>query len=326
MGPLVSEGQLRSVDRYVRHGVRSGCALLTGGKPIVEHPERQGYYYAPTVFDRVPHDSPLATEEIFGPVLPVLRVRDLDEAITIANSTRYGLAASVFTSQPGRHPCVHEPGAGRHDPRQPRHGQPGARALRRRQGFRTGRVLNRADRQRVLYKCQSHLRQVVGRRGAEGPDLEPLSETLLGARAYRALWNDIVRGRIEFGAQLRPDTIAEQLDISTTPVREALHRMEADGLIVKLPYRGWFVREFTEQEVRELYEMRAALESLQRQARVRAHHGRRSWTWLREHQIGRRSRAERPATWRRTGSTTAICTPRSWRPRGMPICRRRWDS
>jgi DNA-binding GntR family transcriptional regulator len=91
--------------------------------------------------------------------------------------------------------------------------------------------------------------------------LEPLSETLLGARAYRALWNDIVRGRIEFGAQLRPDTIAEQLDISTTPVREALHRMERDGLIVKLPYRGWFVREFSEQEVRELYEMRAALES-----------------------------------------------------------------
>jgi DNA-binding GntR family transcriptional regulator len=92
------------------------------------------------------------------------------------------------------------------------------------------------------------------------PALEPLSETLLGARAYRSLWNGIVGGRIEPGAQLRPDTIAAQLDISTTPVREALHRMEGDGLVMKLPYRGWFVREFTEQEVRELYEMRAALE------------------------------------------------------------------
>ena len=49
----------------------------------------------------MPHDSPLATEEIFGPVLPVLRVADLDEAITIANSTKYGLAASVFTSSLG---------------------------------------------------------------------------------------------------------------------------------------------------------------------------------------------------------------------------------
>ena len=96
---------------------------------------------------------------------------------------------------------------------------------------------------------------------AREPALEPLSETLLGARAYRALWEDIVRGRIDFGVQLRPDAIAEQLDISVTPVREALHRRERDGLIVKLPYRGWFVREFTEQEVRELYEMRAALES-----------------------------------------------------------------
>jgi DNA-binding GntR family transcriptional regulator len=98
-----------------------------------------------------------------------------------------------------------------------------------------------------------------GRHG-KGPALEPVSETLLGSRAYRALWSGIVDGTIATGAQLRPDAIAGQLDISTTPVREALHRMERDGLVVKLPYRGWFVREFTEQEVRELYEMRAALE------------------------------------------------------------------
>jgi len=113
--------------------------------------------------------------------------------------------------------------------------------------------------------------------------LEPLSETLLGARAYRALWNDIVRGRIDFGAQLRPDAIAEQLDISVTPVREALHRMERDGLILKLPYRGWFVREFTEQEVRELYEMRAALESFsvgRACDRITAE----ELAWLRDHQ------------------------------------------
>ena len=114
--------------------------------------------------------------------------------------------------------------------------------------------------------------------------LEPLALSLqLGARAYRALWNDIVRGRIDFGAQLRPDAIAEQLDISVTPVREALHRMERDGLIVKLPYRGWFVREFTEPEVRELYEMRAALESFsvgRACDRITAE----ELAWLRDHQ------------------------------------------
>jgi len=120
-------------------------------------------------------------------------------------------------------------------------------------------------------------------KGSKQPALEPLSETLLGARAYRALWNGIVSGDIEPGVQLRPDTIADQLDISTTPVREALHRMEGDGLVMKLPYRGWFVREFTEQEVRELYEMRAALESFSVRLaceRISAE----ELTWLREHQ------------------------------------------
>ena len=120
-------------------------------------------------------------------------------------------------------------------------------------------------------------------KGSKEPALEPLSETLLGARAYRALWNAVVNGDLEPGTQLRPDTIAEQLDISTTPVREALHRMEGDGLVMKLPYRGWFVREFTEQEVRELYEMRAALESFSvRLACERI--STEELSWLREHQ------------------------------------------
>ena len=98
-------------------------------------------------------------------------------------------------------------------------------------------------------------------RGGKPLALEPLAMSVqLGARAYRALWNGIVGGTIDFGVQLRPDAVAEQLDISTTPVREALHRLEADGVVVKLPYKGWYVREFTEQEVRDMYEMRAALE------------------------------------------------------------------
>ena len=101
MGPLVSQNQLRTVDGYVRQGVDSGCQLLTGGGALTEAPERDGFYYAPTVFDRVRPDSPLAVEEIFGPVLPILHVQDLNEAINIANSTRYGLAASLFTSRLG---------------------------------------------------------------------------------------------------------------------------------------------------------------------------------------------------------------------------------
>lgn len=99
MGPLVSRSQYDTVDRYVREGVASRCRLLTGGQPLVGDPDREGYYFAPTVFDEVTPSSPLATEEIFGPVLPILRVRDADEAIAVANATRYGLAAAAFTSR-----------------------------------------------------------------------------------------------------------------------------------------------------------------------------------------------------------------------------------
>ncbi len=99
MGPLVGKAQFEIVAGYVRQGIDSGCAVLAGGRPLVENPDEEGYYYAPTVFDRVGPESPLAVEEIFGPVLPVIRVRDAEEAILIANGTPYGLAAAVFTSR-----------------------------------------------------------------------------------------------------------------------------------------------------------------------------------------------------------------------------------
>jgi aldehyde dehydrogenase (NAD+) len=99
MGPLVSLAQLQTVDGYVRQGIASGCKLLCGGKALSANPESEGYFYAPTLFDDVAPDSPLAREEIFGPVLPVIRVPDAESAIRVANDTRYGLAASVFTSR-----------------------------------------------------------------------------------------------------------------------------------------------------------------------------------------------------------------------------------
>lgn len=99
MGPLVSLAQLRTVDGYVQQGIASGCKLLCGGKGLVTDPESEGYFYAATLFDHVAPDSPLAREEIFGPVLPVIRVPDAETAIRVANDTRYGLAAAVFTSR-----------------------------------------------------------------------------------------------------------------------------------------------------------------------------------------------------------------------------------
>lgn len=92
-------------------------------------------------------------------------------------------------------------------------------------------------------------------------ELEPLRDVLqLGTRVYKVILDGIVSGRIELGTQLRPDTIARQLDVSTTPVREALYRLENDGLLIKQPYQGWFVREFAVEEIKDLYEFRAAME------------------------------------------------------------------
>jgi DNA-binding GntR family transcriptional regulator len=102
-----------------------------------------------------------------------------------------------------------------------------------------------------------------GKGQLEGPApvLKRLPEIMqLGTRVYQVLLNGIVDGGFEPGAALRPDVIARELEVSTTPVREALQRLEADGLAIKLPNQGWFVREHTRQEINELYELRTALE------------------------------------------------------------------
>lgn len=70
----------------------------------------------------------------------------------------------------------------------------------------------------------------------------------------------IVTGELEFGAQRCADLIAEQLAVGTTPVRDTLNRLEKDGLVVKPPYQSWFVRDFGNREIRDLYELRAGLE------------------------------------------------------------------
>jgi aldehyde dehydrogenase (NAD+) len=99
MGPLVSMGQLQSTAGYVTQAGKEGLSAISGGQPLVDDPAKEGYYYAATVFDGVCPESPLAMEEIFGPVLPIIRVRDVDEAMSIANATHYGLAAALFSTR-----------------------------------------------------------------------------------------------------------------------------------------------------------------------------------------------------------------------------------
>ncbi len=94
--PVVSEEQHKSVLEAIQQGKKSGKLLCGGGVPQGEA-FKHGYFIEPTIFGNVPPGSFLTQEEIFGPVLALMRARDFDEAIRLANDTRYGLSASIFT-------------------------------------------------------------------------------------------------------------------------------------------------------------------------------------------------------------------------------------
>jgi succinate-semialdehyde dehydrogenase/glutarate-semialdehyde dehydrogenase len=93
LGPLASASAVEDLHRDVQKSIDAGARLLTGGKPL----DRQGSFYPPTVLTDIPRDSPAYNEEFFGPVASLFRVKDADEAIRIANDTRFGLGASVWT-------------------------------------------------------------------------------------------------------------------------------------------------------------------------------------------------------------------------------------
>ncbi|MGF1470988.1 MAG: NAD-dependent succinate-semialdehyde dehydrogenase [Rubrobacteraceae bacterium] len=94
MGPLSTEQMLADVDQQVRDSVDAGARVLTGGEPL----DGPGNYYPPTVLTDIPEDSPAYKEEIFGPVASMFRVRDVDEAIRLANDTPFGLSSSAWTN------------------------------------------------------------------------------------------------------------------------------------------------------------------------------------------------------------------------------------
>ncbi|MGZ4857514.1 MAG: aldehyde dehydrogenase family protein, partial [Methanobacteriaceae archaeon] len=90
IGPLIDENAAIRVEKVVLDAVNKGAEVLCGGK-------RDGNFYHATVLDLVDPDMNIVQEETFGPVSPIIRVKDLDEAIKVANDTQYGLQAGVFT-------------------------------------------------------------------------------------------------------------------------------------------------------------------------------------------------------------------------------------
>jgi aldehyde dehydrogenase (NAD+) len=101
VGPLINAKQLDRVHSYTGIGVEEGASLVLGGEKLDQGLDG-GYFYAPTVFDHAAPEMRIAQEEIFGPTVTVIRVDGDDEAIAVANGTRYGLSAAVYTRDTGR--------------------------------------------------------------------------------------------------------------------------------------------------------------------------------------------------------------------------------
>ena len=102
VGPSVDQTQLDTVLNYIDIGQDEGAKLVTGGLRLTDDAHDCGYFIQPTIFDRVTSNMRIAQEEIFGPVLSVLRVPDAASALLAANAVRYGLAAAIYTQDVSR--------------------------------------------------------------------------------------------------------------------------------------------------------------------------------------------------------------------------------
>ena len=96
VGPLANPDAVKDLDADVKKSLQAGAKLLTGGAPV----PGPGNFYQPTVLTNIPKESPAYREEFFGPVASIFRVRNIDEAIGIANDSRFGLGASAWTNVP----------------------------------------------------------------------------------------------------------------------------------------------------------------------------------------------------------------------------------
>lgn len=98
MGPVANEAQYKRILFLIEQALRDGARLVLGGQPVRDNGLEKGYFIAPTVFADVDNKMMIAQEEVFGPVLSIIPFETEEEAIKIANDTKYGLASGIWTS------------------------------------------------------------------------------------------------------------------------------------------------------------------------------------------------------------------------------------
>jgi aldehyde dehydrogenase (NAD+)/betaine-aldehyde dehydrogenase len=136
IGPVASAGQRTSIRNDIERGLPEGKLLIGGAEPLPDHDH--GYFVAPTVISRLENSAYLAREEVFGPVLSVIPVADVDEAVAVANDSDFGLSGAVYASTP----------------------EAGAAIARR---LRTGRVAVNGGRSSVLSPFGGFRKSGIGR-------------------------------------------------------------------------------------------------------------------------------------------------------------------
>lgn len=97
IGPVINKAALEKINHYVQIGKQEGATLLAGGRILNETPYDKGFYYEPTLFTNVKPDMIIAQEEIFGPVVSIIEVASLEEAIEVNNGVKFGLSSSIFS-------------------------------------------------------------------------------------------------------------------------------------------------------------------------------------------------------------------------------------
>jgi malonate-semialdehyde dehydrogenase (acetylating)/methylmalonate-semialdehyde dehydrogenase len=97
MGPVVNAAAKQRIEQFIQVGEREGARLVADGRKVQTHDGTRGFYVGPTIFDHVRPEMRIAREEIFGPVLAVIRAKDLDDAVGVVNGSEFGNATSIFT-------------------------------------------------------------------------------------------------------------------------------------------------------------------------------------------------------------------------------------